>query len=172
MTSQTHGTGAAAKPAGTGSGLGALVVPGVLAVASTLVVIGNLSMDVQSSDKPGPTFFPWLLAIVGYALAAALTVHYLRHPDELAREETKYRTYTDWVSVAWIVGGLVTFAVLLDVLGWILAAALLFWCVTRAFASKRPLFDISAALLVSSLVFLVFGVLLDVPLPSGILGGL
>lgn len=171
MTAHGNET-AVAAPSGTASGRGALIVPAILAVASTLVVIGNLSMNVQSSDKPGPTFFPWVLAIVGYALAVGLALHYVRTPDELAREETKYRTYTDWTSVGWIIGGLVAFAVLLDVLGWILAAALLFWCVTRAFASKRPLFDISAGLLLSSLVFLVFGVLLDVPLPSGILGGL
>lgn len=61
---------------------------------------------------------------------------------------------------------------LLDVLGWILAAALMFWCVTRAFGGKRPLFDISVALLVSSAVFVVFGVGLDLALPSGLLGGL
>ena len=171
MTQQTD-VGDARRATNGGSGLGALIVPGVLAVASTLIVIGNLTMDVQSSDTPGPTFFPWLLAIVGYLLAVALTVHYLRQPDEHARDETAYKTYTDWVSVGWLVGGLVAFAVLLEVLGWILAAALLFWCVTRAFRSPRPLFDISAALLLSSLVFIVFGVLLDVPLPSGILGGL
>ena len=54
----------------------------------------------------------------------------------------------------------------------ILAAGLLFWCVTRAFNGKRPLLDLSAGLLMSSLVFLIFGVALNVPLPSGILGGL
>ncbi|MEC4612774.1 tripartite tricarboxylate transporter TctB family protein [Tsukamurella tyrosinosolvens] len=170
MTAQAHEADATAK--GAGNGLGALVVPAILAIASTLVVIGNLTMDVQSDDSPGPTFFPWLLAIVGYALAAALAVHFVRNPDELARSETKFRTYTDWAAAGWLIGGLIAFAVLLDVLGWILAAALLFWCVTRAFNSKRPLFDVSVGLLLSSFVFLIFGVLLDVPLPSGILGGL
>ncbi|KXP09880.1 Tricarboxylate transport protein TctB [Tsukamurella pulmonis] len=170
MTTQTEQSDAEAP--GTGNGLGALIVPAILAIASTLVVIGNLTMDVQSDDSPGPTFFPWLLAIAGYALAVALAVQFVRNPDELARSETKFRTYTDWMAAGWLVGGLVAFAVLLDVLGWILAAALLFWCVTRAFNSKRPLLDVSAGLLLSSAVFLIFGVLLDVPLPSGILGGL
>ncbi|BDH56814.1 tripartite tricarboxylate transporter TctB family protein [Tsukamurella sp. PLM1] len=153
-------------------GYGALIVPGILAVASTLVVIGNLTMQEQSSDSPGPTFFPWVLAVAGYGLAAALAAHYVRNPDEVSRAETRHKTYTDWTSVAWLVGGIAAFAVLLDLLGWILAAGLLFWCVTRAFNSKRPLLDLSAGLLMSSLVFLVFGVALDVPLPSGILGGL
>ncbi len=168
----THTEEPEATAPGTGNGLGALVVPAILAIASTLVVIGNLTMDVRSDDSPGPTFFPWLLAIAGYALAAALAVHYVRNPDELARSETRFRTYTDWTAAAWLIGGLIAFAVLLDVLGWIIAAALLFWCVTRAFNSRRPLFDASAGLLLSSFVFLIFGVLLDVPLPSGILGGL
>ncbi|MBS4102290.1 tripartite tricarboxylate transporter TctB family protein [Tsukamurella paurometabola] len=169
MTAQAEPDAAAP---GTGTGYGALVVPAILAIASTLVVIGNLTMNVQSDDSPGPTFFPWLLAIAGYALAAALAVHFVRNPDELARSEKRFRTYTDWASAGWFIGGLIAFAVLLGVLGWILAAALLFWCVTRAFNSKRPLFDVSVGLLLSSLVFLIFGVLLDVPLPSGILGGL
>ncbi|TWS18670.1 tripartite tricarboxylate transporter TctB family protein [Tsukamurella asaccharolytica] len=170
MTAHTEEAAAAAP--GTGTGRGALIVPAILAIASTLVVIGNLTMDVQSDDSPGPTFFPWLLAIAGYALAAALTVHFVRNPDELARSEKRFRTYTDWVAAGWLIGGLVAFAVLLDVLGWILAAALLFWCATRAFNSTRPLFDASLGLLLSSVVFLIFGVVLDVPLPSGILGGL
>ena len=164
--------GASLATARTPSGRSALVVPAILAAASTLVVIGILTMDIQAKDKPGPTFFPWLLALAGYALAAALAVSFIRHPDELARAEKKFRTYTDWAAAGWLIGGLLAFAVLLEILGWILAAALLFWCVTRAFDSKRPLVDVSAALLLSSLVFLIFGVLLDVPLPSGILGGL
>lgn len=153
-------------------GRGGLIVPAVLAVASTLTVIGIVTMEVPATAKsPGPTFFPILLAVVGYLLAVGLTVHYLRHPDPIAAED-EHRTYTDWRAVAWLVGGVAVFAVLLDVLGWILAAALMFWCVTRAFGGKRPLFDISVALLVSSAVFVVFGVGLDLALPSGLLGGL
>ena len=41
----------------------------------------------------------------------------------------------------------------------------------RGFGSRRPLFDISLALLVSSAIYLAFTVGLGLTLPSGILGG-
>ena len=70
-----------------------------------------------------------------------------------------------------VVFGFLAFALTLEVLGWILAAALLFWAVARGFGSRRPLFDISLALLVSSAIYLAFTVGLGLTLPSGILGG-
>ena len=82
-----------------------------------------------------------------------------------------YRTYSDWAAVAWCVGGFLAFALTLEILGWIPAAALLFWCVSRGIGSKRPLFDLSLALVVSSVVYLAFAVGLGLNLPSGIIGG-
>lgn len=164
------------RPArGAGGGLrgrGGLVIPLVMALVSTYVVIGIAMMEVPPDTTfPGPKFFPTILAVAGYLLAALLTLHYLRNPDEKA-DQTEYRTYSDWTAFAWVVGGLVVFILLLDLLGWIVAGGLLFWCVTRAFGSSRPAFDISVALLVSSAIYLIFGVGLGLPLPSGILGGL
>lgn len=153
-------------------GRGGLVIPLIMALVSTYVVIGIAVMEVPPDTTfPGPKFFPTILAVAGYLLAALLTLHYLRHPDEKP-DQTEYRTYSDWAAFAWVVGGLVVFIVLLDLLGWIVAGGLLFWCVTRAFGSSRPAFDVSVALLVSSAIYLIFGVGLGLPLPSGILGGL
>ncbi|WP_237690173.1 tripartite tricarboxylate transporter TctB family protein [Nocardioides panacisoli] len=152
-------------------GHGALLVPAILGVVSTLVVIGVLRMEVPAEATfPGPRFFPTLLAVAGYLLTALLTVHYLRHPDRATAGE--HRTHSDWGAFAWVAGGFLVFAVLLDLLGWILGAALLFWCVARGFGSTRPGFDTTVALVVSSGIYLVFGTGLGLPLPSGLLGGL
>ena len=149
---------------------GALVVPGVMGLMSTLLVIGIVTMDVApDGDFPGPRFFPTILAVAGYLLTAALVVHFVRQPDLADREG--YRTYSDWTAFAWVAGGFLGFAILLDVLGWVIAAALLFWCATRAFRSVRPLTDLGVGLTLSSVVYLVFGTGLGLPLPSGILGG-
>ncbi|GMA37981.1 tripartite tricarboxylate transporter TctB family protein [Mobilicoccus caccae] len=72
--------------------------------------------------------------------------------------------------MAWCIGGFALFAATLELLGWILAAALLFWFVARGIGSRRPLFDISAALLLSSVIYLTFSVGLGLRLPSGVLG--
>lgn len=90
---------------------------------------------------------------------------------EARAEDTTHRTHSDFVSLGWAVGGFAAFAAILEFAGWIIAAALLFWCVARAMGSRRPLFDLTLALTVSSLVYIAFDVLLGLNLPSGILGG-
>lgn len=164
------------RPWGVMTGRSGLVIPLVLAGFATYLVVGNLTMAIpEGADFPGPTFFPWFLAVAAYILAALLTVHYVRHPEipetATAPGEPAHRTYTDWVAVAWCVGGFLAFAALLEYLGWIIAAGLLFWCVARGIGSRRPLFDLSLGLVLSSLIYLAFGVGLGLTLPSGILGG-
>ena len=88
-------------------------------------------------------------------------------------EETgdqQWRTFTDWQAVAWCIGGFLAFALTIELLGWILAAALLFWCVARGIGSRRPLFDASLALVVSSVIYLLFAMGLGLNLPAGVLG--
>ena len=173
--SETEHTGQAPEGSRRGffAGRSGLLFPLLLAAASTWILVGNATMPVpEGTDFPGPRFYPTLLAVAGYVLAALLTVQYLRAPEHPEQHSEKtYAWFTDWVSVAWCVGGFLAFALLLAPLGWILAAALLFWCVARGMGSRRPLFDISVALLVSSAIYLAFAVALGLPLPSGVLGG-
>lgn len=173
-------------------GRSGLVVPLILAGFSTYLLVGILTMRVpEGTDPPGPAFFPALIAIAGYVIATLLAISYLRAPEpalpatyaeheDVSDEERRaaeeaarvpYRTFSDWRCVAWAAGGFFAFAALLTVLGWILAAALLFWCVARGMGSTRPLMDLTVALTVSSIVYLAFAVALGLNLPSGILGG-
>lgn len=87
------------------------------------------------------------------------------------KADAKHRTHSDFVSLAWGAGGFAAFALILEFAGWIIAAALLFWCVARSMGSKKPLFDLTLALTFSSLVYIAFAVMLGLNLPSGILGG-
>jgi putative tricarboxylic transport membrane protein len=156
-----------------GSGRSGLLLSLVMAAFSTYLLFGILTMDVREGvDFPGPRFFPGILMIAGYILAVILALHYLRspeHPEETSTQQ--YRTFTDWKAVVWAVGGFLVFALTLELLGWIIAGALLFWTVAKGFGSRRPLFDISLALLISSGIYLAFAVGLGLNLPSGILGG-
>jgi putative tricarboxylic transport membrane protein len=144
------------------------------AAVSTYLLVGILTLDVpEGTDFPGPRFFPALLVGVGYVLAVLVTLQYLRAPQPPPAEHdgSVYAWHSDWRSVAWVVGGFTVFAVTLKTLGWILAGALLFWTVARGFGSRRTLFDISLALVVSSVIYLAFGVGLGLSLPSGLIGG-
>lgn len=155
------------------SGRSGLVVPLLLIAFSTYLLIGTLTMEVpEGTDFPGPAFYPLILMVAGYVLAALLVLHYLRSPEHPAELSARtWRTHSDWSAVLWSAGGFLVFALTLEILGWILAAALLFWAVARGFGSRRPLFDLSLALFMSSAIYLAFTVGLGLNLPSGILGG-
>lgn len=175
------------------TGRSGLIIPFVLAAFCTYLLVGVLTMEVpEGTATPGPKFFPTIVLIAGYVVAGLLVVKYVREPEvaeppryseyedvsDQARAEAEaaalvpHRTFSDWESVLWAAGGLLAFALLLIPAGWIVAGALLFWCVARAMGSRRPLFDVAVAATMSSLVYLAFGVLLGLNLPSGILGGL
>ncbi|MCC3302229.1 tripartite tricarboxylate transporter TctB family protein [Arthrobacter sp. zg-Y895] len=92
------------------------------------------------------------------------------HPDAAA--SPTWKTYSDWRTVSLVVGGVVVFTAALNILGWIISAAFLFWVVCYAMGSKRPGFDVGVSLLFSSIVQLAFGAGLGLNLPSGFLGGM
>lgn len=151
-------------------GRGGLVLPLVVAAFSTYLLVGVLVMEVpEGTDFPGPRFYPVLLVVAGYLVSVLMTVAIQRSPE--LPEDGSAPKRSDWAAVAWSAGGFLAFALGLPFLGWILAAALLFWCVARGFGSTRPLFDLTVALTVSSAVYLAFDVLLGLNLPSGLLGG-
>lgn len=86
--------------------------------------------------------------------------------------ENTYKTYTDWKTVGQVIAGVVGFTLILQPVGWIISAALLFWVVSRALGSKRPVFDLGVALLFASAIQLAFNAGLKLNLPSGFLGGM
>lgn len=155
------------------AGRSGLLLSLLMVVFSTYLLIGILTMDVrEGTDFPGPRFFPGILMVAGYVLAGLLALQYVRSPEHPTETSSRtYRTFTDWPAVLWSAGGFLLFALTLETLGWIIAAALLFWCVAKGFGSRRPLFDVSFSLVISSAIYLAFSVGLGLNLPSGILGG-
>lgn len=76
----------------------------------------------------------------------------------------------DWRTFGLVLAAVVVFAVILEPVGWILSATLLFWVVAYALGSRRPLFDIGVGLLLASLVQIAFSAGLGLALPSGLIG--
>ena len=76
----------------------------------------------------------------------------------------------DWKSLSWVVGSFLVFALVLPYLGWIIAAGLLFWGVSRGFGAARSLTSLIVGLTLSSVVYIAFDMALGMSLPSGILG--
>lgn len=176
---EIHGT-EQVRERGWWTGRAGLAFPLLLAAIATYMLVGQFSMEVADDvDRPGPQFMPGILITALYVIAALMAVSLIRKPElpQMAvltdpEEVGKVHAwYTDWPRLAWAVGGMVAFIALLLPLGWVLAAALLFWCVARSMGSTRIWFDASLALLFSSAIYLIFGVALAVDLPSGMIFG-
>ena len=71
-------------------------------------------------------------------------------------------------TVTWIVLALVVNLVLAERLGFIVASASMFWLTARAFDDRHPLRDILFAAMLSICAYLLFGRLLQLPLPAGV----
>lgn len=184
------------------TGRSELALVALLYAAGVLLSIGTATMNVQGEAQPGPQFFPVIVCVLLFVTATALAVHLLRHPQQpdtevhvdqgnfsadmlrdLGHVDTerrvvapgdrlRWRTYSDWVTLAQVVGAVAGFIVLLKPVGWILCAATLFWVVSRALGSRRPVFDVGVALLFASTIQLAFNAGLGLPLPPGFLEGL
>jgi putative tricarboxylic transport membrane protein len=76
-----------------------------------------------------------------------------------------------WRPVALIAAGVVLNLLLAETGGFIIASAALFWFVARAFDAGHPLRDALFAVGVSVAAFLLFGRILDLQLPAGVLAG-
>jgi putative tricarboxylic transport membrane protein len=99
-----------------------------------------------------------------------------RYVGRLRGEERRQRaadppTISHWRPVALIAAGILLNLLLAETGGFIVASAALFWFVARAFDAGHPLRDALFAVGVSVAAFLLFGRILDLQLPAGILAG-
>ncbi len=90
--------------------------------------------------------------------------------DAVAEEGDRAPLHLDWRACAWVVGSFVAFILLLEPLGWVLSAGLLYWGVTRGFGARQGIAGPIVGLTVSSLAYIAFDMALGMPLPSGVLG--
>lgn len=153
----------------------ALLMPAVLAAFASYLVVGILTMKVPPSAAfPGPQFFPGIIAAGLYVFAVVLGIGAVRAladtPEADATEAGERSVGVDWRSFAWVVGSFLVFAFLLGILGWIVAAALLFAGIARGFGHTRWPFALLVGATISSLTYIAFDMGLGLSLPSGILG--
>ncbi|WP_144721724.1 tripartite tricarboxylate transporter TctB family protein [Agrococcus jejuensis] len=176
-----------------------LTVPVLLAAFAIYLIVGIVTMEVPAGTSfPGPEFFPGLIAAALLLLAGLLVVRFVRQQRAGARTATNEDAPTtasvavldatgaevdelevavpqravrvDWRSMAWVVLSFAAFALLLNVLGWIVGAGLLFLGVAKGLGAAGWLRPLVIGLTVSSISYIAFDMLLELSLPSGIVG--
>ncbi len=143
-------------------------VAGLLLVALSGVYLQQ-SLGIErgfASDRLGPAFFPQLLGAALAVLAAVLAVRaLLGRSDPTPPPPTRARLL--WA----VVGLLVVYAVVMPHAGFLLATPPLLAATTVALGLRHPVPVAGSALGITLALYLVFGKLLGVLFPRGLLGG-
>ena len=154
------------------SELGVALLLGVVGVV-VLVDAAGIHAPYSQADPVGPRTVPFLVAGLLLVCAVGLTVDVLRggHGEAEEGEDVDLTAPTEWRVVLPLVGTFVANVLLIDVLGWVISGALLFWGSSWALGSRRPVRDAVISLALSLATFYGFYLGLGVLLPAGVLEG-
>lgn len=153
-----------------------------LAVAIAVIVIAIgiiwLAMDFRQprSVRVSPRVFPQLVGGGMLIVGIWYVIDIVRSPNRLSggedSEDVDLEADANWRTLIIMGIGLMAFALLVEPLGFSLAAAVLFCITSYAMGTKRYLATVAIALVLGIFVFVVFDTWLGVRLPEGILAGI
>jgi putative tricarboxylic transport membrane protein len=151
-------------------GSGLLVLAALLAFGATQI------KGSAGYAGAAPDFLPWVVTAATALLGVIMIVTAKRSQDEWV-ETPEFPPR--WRAAAWVGGGLLLNATLIEHVGFILSCALLFACAARGFrigADERPTprmgaQDLAIGAAISAPVFWLFTRLLGVTLPALVNGG-
>ncbi|HET9758957.1 MAG TPA: tripartite tricarboxylate transporter TctB family protein [Nocardioidaceae bacterium] len=154
------------------SELGVALLLGVVGVV-VLVDAAGIHAPYSQADPVGPRTVPFLVAGLLLVCAVGLAVNVLRggHGEAEEGEDVDLTAPTEWRVVLPLVGTFVANVLLIDVLGWVISGALLFWGSSWALGSRHPVRDAVISLALSLATFYGFYLGLGVLLPAGVLEG-
>lgn len=141
------------------------------------VLIGNammLSNNRTGTDPLGPRTFPLFIGIILLVLAVCLAIATWRGsvPDIEGGEDVDVTQKTDWVTVGLLLGVFIANIVLIDILGWVISGALLFYGCALVLGNRRYIVTLLIGVALSLGTFYGFAIGLGIPLPAGILRGI
>jgi putative tricarboxylic transport membrane protein len=129
--------------------------------------VRDVLRDLGTADAGAARLEPYPALVLGgfILLGMVVAVRALR-----ARAETRSAAHEPrWRSLGLIGAGIALSLALADAAGFVIAAALLFWFVARAFDARHPLRDAVCASAVAFSAYALFTYALKLPLPAGVL---
>jgi putative tricarboxylic transport membrane protein len=136
----------------------------VLALAA-LLEAGKLPFGTFSSPRPG--FFPLILAIFLAFFSVLLLA------QEISQTDGESGAFPGgvalWKRISLAIGALVAFGLLFETLGYVLSTFLFIAFLLRAVERQKWWLVVVVAFCTSLVIYLLFGLLLNTPLPAGIL---
>ncbi len=153
-----------------------------LLVALAVVILGVIVL-IQTQDirvtrataRVGPRVIPtivgWGLVVIGLWYAVELLRGQHARPSADS-EDVDITLPPDWATIAGIGAGLITYMLLIERAGFILASAALFIITAFAMGSRKIIRDAGIGIVIAVAAYVAFSEGLGVRLPQGILDGL
>jgi putative tricarboxylic transport membrane protein len=145
-----------------------LAVSLVLFGWAAFLLIQSRHLSFGSMRVPQTGFFPTVLAILLLILAAILFgqgfvgAEHGRGPDKILAE--------GWSRIGLTLAAMIAFALVLESLGFLLSTFFLMILLLRAIESQRWSKVVVVAVLTAIASYAIFGWILGIPLPGGVLG--
>jgi putative tricarboxylic transport membrane protein len=137
-------------------------------VQDILTKFGTSRDEAPSLSAAGP--YP-AIVLSGLALFGLATVLTRSSRVQAIPAAVGERLQSGWRPIALVTAGVALDLLLAERAGFVIASAVLFWFVARAFDPRHPVRDAFFAGVVSVGAYLLFGRALDLQLPAGILAG-
>ena len=154
-------------------------IGGELAFAGSLLILGVVVLYDTSkmlvppgSGTVGPQIFPYLVSGFVILISLGLFVQIFRGnlgvPEGTEFGEVVEKT--DFKSLAMVAGSMLTYPLLIERAGFIIATSVAFFGVAFAYGAKNLLKNLVISIIFSFIVYFAFAKGLNVGLPAGILG--
>lgn len=135
-----------------------------------ILVLLNVStyptISVGNEKLLGPAFFPGLLAMILIVLSILLILTNYKSTEQ--RSTGLFDSYSIKAYITML--GLVVYILLLNVVGFLIMTPILLFALIRFYGVKEYPKLVITSLLITVFIYIVFKILLAVPLPLGILG--
>ena len=154
-------------------------IGGELAFAGSLLILGLVVLYDTSkmlvppgSGTVGPQIFPYLVS--GFVISISLGLFLQIFRGNLGVPEgTEFGEVvekTDFKSLAMVAGSMLTYPLLIERAGFIIASSVVFFGVAFAYGAKNLPKNLAISIIFSLIVYFAFSKGLNVSLPAGILG--
>jgi len=154
-------------------------IGGELAFAGSLLILGLVVLYDTSkmlvppgSGTVGPQIFPYLVS--GFVILISLGLFLQIFRGNLGVPEgTEFGEVvekTDFKSLAMVAGSMLTYPLLIERAGFIIASSVVFFGVAFAYGAKNLLKNLAISMIFSLIVYFAFSKGLNVSLPAGVLG--
>jgi len=142
------------------------VVAAAFFALSVAYGVGSLLLPMGTLERPGPGFFPLMVALAMAILSGLLGWRMIGQRKTQPVGEELLPSGRDLRRLTALGGSLVLFALLLKPLGYVIATTLLMGTVLRLLGMKRWGRISLSAVLTTAISYWLFAMMLQVPLPS------